>query len=149
MLISYSNLFVHVKMKLLFCCSCSKNVSTVRWRFWHPEVQVNTFFWVLMSILQPGTLWRRGSDLRVSQATPSQCCARQVFVHVSSLHKPSNASLARRQANAVQFATRFASRSSMAHWGIAIGYKGKIVQSVATRKLMTCLVYRCKYVDRG
>ena len=55
------------------------------------------------------------SDLRVSQATPLQCHARQVSVHVPLLHKLSIASLARRQANAVEFATKFASRSSMAH----------------------------------
>ena len=149
MLILYSNLFVRVKMKLLFYCSCSKNISTVRWCFWHSELRLNTFFLLLVSILQPGTLWRRGSDLRVSQATPSQCRARQVSVHVPSLHKPSIASLARRQANAVEFTTKFAFWSSIAHWGIAIGYKGEIVQHVATRKLMTCLAYRYTYVDRG
>ena len=148
MLIS-SNLFVHLKMKLLFYSLYSKNVSTVRWRFWHPEVWVNTSFLLLVSILQPGTQWRRGSDLRISQATPLQCRTRQVSVHVPSLHKPSIASLARRQANAVEFTTKFASRSSMAHWGIAIEYKLEIVQCVATRKLMTCLAYRYTYVDRG
>ena len=139
MLILFSNLFVHIKMKLLFYCLCSKNISIVRWRFWHPELRVNTFFLLLVSILQPGRLWRRGSDLRVSQATPSQCHARQVSVYVPSLHKPSIASLARCQTNAVEFTTKFASCSSMAHWGIAIVYKGEIVQRVATRKLMTCL----------
>ena len=149
MLISYSNLFVHVKMKLLFYCLCSKNVNTVRWHLWHPDLRVNTFFLLLVSILQPGMLWRRGSDLKVLQATPSQCHARQVSVHVPLLHKPIIASLARRQANAVEFATKFASCSLMAHWGIAVGYKGEIVQRVATRKLMTCLAYRYTYVDRG
>ena len=120
MLISYSNLFVHVKMKLLFYCLWSKNVSTVRWRFWHPELRINTFLLFLVSILQLGMLWRRGSDPRVSQATPLRCRARQVSVHVPSLHKPSIASLARHQANAVEFATKFASRSSMVHWGITV-----------------------------
>ena len=145
MLISYSNLFVHIKMKLFYCL-CSKNVSTMRWRFWHQEVWVYTFFLLLVSILQPGTLWTRGSNLRVPQATPSQCRAREVSIHVPSLHKPSIASLARRQANAVEFSTKFATHSSMAHWGIAARYKGKIVQCVATRKLM--LAYRYTYIDR-
>ena len=149
MLILFSNLFIQVKMKLLFCCSCSKNVSTVQWRFWYQKVRVNTFFLLLVSILQPGTLWRWGSNLRVSQATPSQCLAKQVSIHVPSLHKPSIASLTRRQANAVEFTTKFASCSLMAHWGIAVGYKGEIVQCVATCKLITCLAYRYTYVDRG
>ena len=59
---SYSNLFVvNIKMKLLlFYCSYSQNTSTARWCFWYPIVWVNTFFLLLVSILQPGTPWRRG-----------------------------------------------------------------------------------------
>ena len=54
------------------------------------------------------------SDLD-SQATPFAVLYVLVAIHVSSLHKPSIASLARRQANAVEFTTKFASHSSMAH----------------------------------
>ena len=42
-------------------------------------------------------------------------CETSIRPMFPSLHKPSIASLARRQANAVEFATKFASRSSMAH----------------------------------
>ena len=46
-----------------------------------------------------------GSNL-VSQATPIGVSCRLVAVHVASLHKSSIASLARCQANAVEFATK-------------------------------------------
>ena len=46
-----------------------------------------------------------GSDL-VSQATPFAVSCRLVAVHIPSLHKSSITSLARRQANAVEFATK-------------------------------------------
>ena len=49
----YSNLFVHIKMKLLFYCSYSN--------CWCPVMWVNMLFWLLVSIVQPGTPWRRNS----------------------------------------------------------------------------------------
>ena len=43
---------------------------------------------------------------------PLQCHARLVFIHVPLLHKSSIASLARRQANTLEFVTKFAPCSS-------------------------------------
>ena len=54
---SHSNSFVHVKIKLLFYCSYSKNASTVRWRFWRPELRVNTFFCSWCRSYSQGRQW--------------------------------------------------------------------------------------------
>jgi len=62
-----SNLFVHIKTELLFYCSYT---STMRWRFRRPEMRVNTFLWLLVPIVQPGTAWRWNSTgFRPSLAT--------------------------------------------------------------------------------
>ena len=77
----YPNLFIHVKMRLLFYCLYSKSATTMRWHFWCPQIWVNTFFLLLVLIIQPGTPWRQNS--------PG--------------FRPS---FTRRQANAVEFATK-------------------------------------------
>ena len=120
---SYSNSFVHVKLKLLFYGSYSKNVGTVRWHFWHLEVRVNTFFLLFVMILQPGMPVKAGVPTKSCKLHPLQC-------HV-------------------EFATNvwfslFSGKSS-----IDVGWEGQMVEHVATKKLATCIAYRYTYVDRS
>jgi len=80
-------------MKLLFHCSYSKNASMMRWRkygemvFLTSKNAINTFFWLLVLIVQPGTPWRWsslafhpstlryiGSSITKPHKTPSECC---------------------------------------------------------------------------
>ena len=88
-------------MKLLFYCLYRRRA---RWCFWRPEVRVNMFL-LLVSILQPGTPWRRGFW---PQSLTSKLCTPFAFKTsigpCFSLHKASITSLARRQTNAVEFA---------------------------------------------
>ena len=71
---------------------------------------------------------------------------RLVTVHVPLLHKSIvSPSLARRQANAVEFATKvwfslFGGSEVIAR--LTLGTMGKIVQRVVTQKLATCIAYR-------
>ena len=71
-----------------------------------------------------------------------------MFPRYTSLVSPS---LARRQANAVEFAT---SLVLTLQWlrgnsGTDVGYDGEIGQCVVTQKLATCIAYRYTYVDRS
>ena len=80
-------------MKLLFHSSYSKNASMMRWRKYGEMVflvsknAINTFFWVLVLIVQPGTPWRWssqvfrpslpryiGSSIAKPHKTSSECC---------------------------------------------------------------------------
>ena len=60
---TYSNLFVHIKIKLLFYCLYSgslfehkhSELTQIWWeRFQRPQVRMNMFFWVLVLIIQAG-----------------------------------------------------------------------------------------------
>ena len=80
-------------MKLLFHSSYSKNASMMRWRKYREMVflasknAINTFFWLLVLIVQPGTPWRWSSQafrpsipcfivsiITKPHKTSSECC---------------------------------------------------------------------------
>ena len=75
----YSNSFIRVKMKFLVYCSYSKKASTMRWRFWLPEMRVNTLFWLWCRLYSQGHCEgkiHRGSDLvTVSRETIISPCS--------------------------------------------------------------------------
>ena len=75
---------MHVKIKLLFYHSYSKNASVVRWHFWCPEMWINMFFgsWSPSysqercegEICWPSILHYKGSSVAKPQKTSSECC---------------------------------------------------------------------------
>ena len=67
---------------------------------------------------------------------------------ICSVHK---SSLARHQANAVDFATKvcFSLFDGSEEFVTDVVYKGEIVQHVTPQKHATCLVYRQTYVHRN
>ena len=80
---------------------------------------------------------------------PSQCHARLVSVHVPSLHKSTITSLARRQANAVEFATKVCFSLFDGSEVMVSDTKRKLYSVLCLRNLRTCLVYRYTYIDRS
>ena len=97
----YSNSFVHVKMKLIFYCSYSKNASTVRWRFWHPELWVNTFFCSWCRSYDQGCQWRRRFQPSLASYT-LRSVVRDYSSRPCSFATQVSPSLTSRQANAVE-----------------------------------------------
>ena len=72
-----------------------------------------------------------------------------MFPRYTSLVSPS---LARRQANAVEFATKVwfsLFGGSEGNSATDVRYDGEIVQLVVTQKFVTCIVYKYTYVHRS
>ena len=114
----------------------------VRWRFWCPEVRVNTFFLLLMLILQPRTPSRK---LR-----PSQCRARLVAVHVPLLHKSSKPhKTSSKCCRVCHYSLVLTLRWLRGNSTTDVRYEGEIVQRVVTQKVATCIACRYTYIDRS
>ena len=107
MLIYYSKFFIHIKVKLLFYCSYSKNASMVKWHFSHPEVQSKHIVFALgVNPTARDAMKARVPTSKSRKLHSSRCHAKLVSIHVPSLHKSCTSSLLRRQANAVEFVTK-------------------------------------------
>ena len=127
----------------LFYCSYSKNANGEVAFLTFMSASKHVLFVLGVNLTARNAGEGGGSDL-VSQATPFAVSCGLVAIHVPRYINLVSPSLARRQANAVEFATKVCFSTAR----LMSCTKGKLC-NVHVAPLATCSVYRYTYVDRS